>query len=144
MTLEQILDEWDKDSVIDRTKLQIESLEIPKLNSKYIRWYMNEKLRLLTLESELRVFRMEKFEFLTQGATKSTNEKGWKLPAKGIILNKEADAYLDVDKDVIDMTLRTAVQREKVEALKMILGVISNRSFHINSSIEVMKLQAGK
>ena len=39
MTIDEINDEWTKDSNIDRTELGEESLKIPQLHNKYLKIY---------------------------------------------------------------------------------------------------------
>lgn len=144
MLLDKILEEWDIDSIIDRNHLDLESIKIPKLISKYLRYYTHEKLKLEQLEIDFKELKQQKIEFFTQGATRETIEKGWILPAKGVVLNKEAPNYLDADKEIKEAILHIAYQKEKVEAIKTILTSVSNRSFQIKNSIEFIKFMAGK
>ena len=46
MKLEEILESWSKDSKIDNTELDKESLKIPSLHNKYLKMYTSENLLL--------------------------------------------------------------------------------------------------
>ena len=44
MTLDEVLEEWHKDSQLDRTELGEEALKIPQLHSKYYKLYITVNL----------------------------------------------------------------------------------------------------
>ena len=113
MLLDKILDEWDVDCNIDRNHLDLESIKIPQLTAKYLRYYSHEKLKLEQLEIDFKELKQQKLEFFTQGANSETISKGWELPAKGVVLNKEAPNYLDADKEIKETILHIAYQKEK-------------------------------
>lgn len=49
MTLDEIINEWKSDAVIDKTSLGTESLKIPVLHSKYMKIYYEERRKLKSL-----------------------------------------------------------------------------------------------
>lgn len=143
MTLEEILDDWDKDSVIDRTDVGGDALENSRLQAKWLRRLSYERLRLKQIEGESKRLRLDKHEFYTLGPTKETHERGWVPPAVGRILNKDLDTYMQADSEVIKMNLRVALQAEIVAALELIMKEIMGRNWHQGRAIEWAKLQAG-
>jgi hypothetical protein len=143
MKLEQIFELWSEDSVINPMDLSSESLKIPKLHHKYYEIFCNEKLLLKKYESELKVLKLEKYEFYTQGPSKDTEEKGWKLPSIGRILKSDVQTYVDADKDIIALTLKVAVQSEKVSLLDSIIKSFKDRNFTIKNSIDFTRFQSG-
>lgn len=82
MKLDDIYQEWEKDSEINRSELGDEALRIPKLHHKYFKIFTQERLILRKLEFDLKQVKLEKFEFFTQGPTPEQHEKGWKLPSR--------------------------------------------------------------
>jgi hypothetical protein len=86
MKLENIFELWDLDSIINREELDQESLNASKLHQKYHKIYTQERLILRKYETDLKLLRLEKYEFLTQGPTREQAEKGWQLPPIGRIL----------------------------------------------------------
>lgn len=143
MKLDEIQELWNTDVEISEHELDSESLKIPKLHSKYYNIYTKEKLLLYKLESELKFLKLEKYEFYSQGHTKETMEKGWIMPAKGVIIKSEIPIYMEGDKDIIDLNLRIAVQKEKTEFLESIIKSLNNRGFQIKSAIDFMKWKSG-
>jgi hypothetical protein len=143
MKLEAIYDEWSVDSEIDMTELGNEAIKIPKLHHKYFQMYSNEKMLLRKYEAELKSLKLAKYEFYTQGPSRETVEKGWQLPARGMILKQEMPMYLDGDQDLIDLSLKIGLQQEKVELLESIIKSLTNRGFQIKSAIDWNKFTMG-
>lgn len=143
MKLESIFELWEQDSKINREILDAESLALSTLHHKYHKIYTNERLVLRRLESELKQLKLEKFEFYTQGPTKETMEKGWKLPPIGKIIRSDAGQYVDADPDIVELSLKIGIQHEKIELLESIIKSIMNRGFQIKNAIDFIKFQAG-
>lgn len=143
MKIEEILDNWKADVVIDRTELGDEALKIPKLHHKYYQLLVNERLILRKLETELKQLKLDKYEFLTQGPNEETKDRGWRLPPKGMILKGDLPMYLDADPDIINLSLRIGVQQEKIELLDSIIKSIMNRNFNIKNAIDWQKFTMG-
>jgi hypothetical protein len=143
MKLEVIYDEWNKDSDIDMTELGQEAIKIPKLHHKYFQIYSAEKLLLRKYEAELKSLKLAKYEFYTQGPSRESQENGWTLPARGMILKQEMPMYLEGDRELIDMSLKIGYQQEKVELLESIIKSLTNRGFQIKSAIDWNKFTMG-
>ena len=143
MTLNEILSNWSKDCDIDRTELAEESLRTISLHAKYIRWYKEEKLKLIKLKHEYKKLYLEKYEFYSMGPSKETKDLGWEMPARGAIIKAEVPIYIDADKELIDANLRIAMAQEKVELLQDIVKEVQNRRWAIKSAIEWHKWVSG-
>lgn len=143
MKLESIYELWDVDSKIDDNDLGGESTKIPSLHNKYYRIYVEERLKLRKLEAEMKMLKLEKYEFYTQGPTKDQAEKGWHLPPAGRILKAEVNNYMEADRDLINLSLKIGVQQEKTEFLESIIKSFNSRGFNIKAAIEWRKFQMG-
>ena len=143
MKFEDIFASWEKDSTIDRTELADESLKIPKLHHKYYSMFVAERTVLRRLESEMKKLKLDKYEFYTQGHTEETKEKGWRLPAKGLILKADIPMYMEADQDIIDLSLKIGMQQEKVEFLESIIKTFQTRGYIIKNAIEFTKFTMG-
>lgn len=143
MTIDEILENWQKDSQIDKTELGDEALNIPKLHHKYYQIFVKEKMILRKQESDMKQLKLDKYEFLTQGPNEETKEKGWKLPPKGMILKGDLPMYLDADQDVVNLSLKIGYQQEKLELLDSIIKTIMNRNFIIRNAIDWQKFTMG-
>lgn len=143
MKLEEIFELWEKDSVIDRTDLGNESLEISKLHFKYYKIFVYEKIRLKKYESDMKVLRLDKYDFYVNGHNDETLKKGWVQPAIGRILKNDVQMYLDADPDIIRLNLKIGIQDEKISLLESIIRTIFDRKFVIKNTIEYEKFKMG-
>lgn len=143
MKLEEIFTEWEKDSNIDITELGEESLKISKLHNKYFRILSYERMQYKKLDAELKMLRLEKHEFYTQGPTKETMERGWKLPAVGKILRSDVNNYIDSDRDIVNLSLKIGMQIEKIDLLESIIKVIINRGYNLKVALDWEKFKMG-
>jgi hypothetical protein len=142
MKLEDILAEWDKDSQLDRTKLDTVALDIPKMHSKYLRILSHERLVLAKYDAEYKELKLEKQEYYVDGISDEQREKGWE-PFHRRILKSEVGTYLEADKDIIALTLKMGLQKEKIETAKSIIDIISRLGYQIRSAIDWAKFQNG-
>lgn len=143
MSIDEIISLWKEDVNIDITELSNETLKIPKLHHKYYQILINEKMILKKYESEMKKLKLEKYEFYTQGPSEETNQKGWELPAKGLILKSDIPMYMDADKDIINISLKISYQQEKIDYLESIIKTVINRGFLIRSVIDWQKFTLG-
>ena len=143
MTRDEILDEWNRDGIIDPAHLDNESLNIPRLHAKYLRYLSDEKMLLRAFEGELKKLSLAKFEFLLHGDTVESKEAGWELPPQGRLMRTEIDRYLAADDDISKMTYRLENQKQKVYILEDILKVIHGRNYLITNAIKFQIFQGG-
>jgi len=143
VNIEKILEEWQSDSKMDRTHLDREAISIPQLHHKYFKLMISERLLMRKLDADLKQLKLDKHEFYTQGHTKETQEKGWTLPAKGMILKADLPMYMDADPDIVALNLKIGYQLEKIELLESIIKMVMNRNFQIKSAIDWIKFEQG-
>jgi len=142
--MNDLYDLWDKDSIIDRTNLGNESLRQCQLHSKYSKLLTNERLKLKKIEIQRDILKHEKYEMYHDGPTEEQMKKGWKLPPKGkIILKSDIDRYLSADNEIIEMNIKVAMARERVEYLERAMDMIRGWNFQIKSFIDYEKFLAG-
>jgi hypothetical protein len=136
MKVEEILELWKVDAVIDRAEISDEAVKTAKLHHKYIQILVHERLLLRSLESDMKKLKLEKYEFFTQGPNEETQAKGWKLPAKGIILKADIPMYMDADPEVVKLSLRIGMQQEKVTLLESIINMIIYRGNSLKVAVD--------
>ena len=143
MKLEDIHDMWGEDCDIDRTELGEESLKLPKLHSKYLRIYSEERLLLKKMEEYRKEYVKLKYDYY-RGILpeEDLKENGWQ-PFQLNVIKSEVPMYIESDKDVIKMNLRLAQQQEKVDVLDSIIKSIKDRGFQIKNAIEYEKFKVG-
>ena len=113
MKLDEILDMWSTDCNVDRTELGEEALKIPKLHSKYLRHYSEERLLLRKLEEEKRELIKLKHDYyrgiLPEEDLKSN---GWE-PFRLNVLKSDIPMHIDADQDIIKMNLKIECKVKK-------------------------------
>ena len=143
MKIDDVFALWEVDSKIDRSELGNESLKIPQLHHKYFKIFTNERLLLRKYEAEMKLLKLQKYEFYTQGPTKETQELGWELPASGKILRADSSNYVESDKDIINLSLKIGIQQEKIELLESIIKTLTQRGYNISAAINWEKFKVG-
>ena len=143
MKLDDILNMWAEDCSMDRTELGEEALKIPKLHSKYLRHFTEERLTLRKLEEDRRELVKTKHDYY-RGVLPEEDLKanGWE-PFRLNVLKSDLPMYLEADQDVIKLNLKISMQQEKTDALESIIKSISNRGYLIKSAIDYEKFKVG-
>lgn len=143
MKIEDIFSEWAKDSEITEPMISNYSLAVAKLHHKYLLIYTREKLTLEKLKAEYNQLFKLKFQYYNGTLEEEVLiEKNWD-PQPLRILKTDIPMYINADQDIIDINLKQAIQKEKVDALSSIIKMIMNMGFQIKNSIEYLKFTNG-
>ena len=141
MTLDEIQEMWQRDSVIDPDNLHDESLKIPQLHSKYYTLYntitlLREKAR----ETHNRV-RLERYNYYTG---KATAEVYAEEPFPYKVREKDAiQRHMDADERLSKIDLKIRYYDIMLKFLEEVIKCISNRTFQIKNALEWHKFTAG-
>jgi len=143
MKLDDIMEMWSEDCNVNRLELGEESLKLPKLHSKYLRIFTEERLLHRRLEGERKELILLKHDYF-RGVMpeEDLRANGWE-PFRLNVLKSDIPMYIEADQDIIKMNLRIAMQQEKVDALESIIRSINNRGYLIKNAIEFAKFQVG-
>ena len=135
MDIEEIQTLWSADSKIDDLELDLESLKIPQLHSKYMNILNAENRILYKMSQTQKMLERDKLEYyLGKMCKEDLEERGWEeLSLK--ILRADVPRYIDADRDVIRHLIQMADQKDKVVLLRSIIESINSRSFIINNAI---------
>ena len=141
LSLDEIQEMWQRDSVIDPDNLHDESLKIPQLHSKYYTLYntitlLREKAR----ETYNRV-RLERYNYYTG---KAPVEVYAEEPFPYKVREKDAiQRYMDADERLCKVDLKIRYYDVMLKFLEDVIKMISNRTYQIKNSIEFLKFTAG-
>lgn len=141
MNLETIVEEWTKDSKLDDTELDFESLRIPNLHAKYLRHYGETKVRLRSLKIKSKQLQQMLYDYYKGDLNnpESLNEIG-REPWVKTVLKQDIQMYIDADNDMVKMQSKIALTEETVDVLEQILRSINNRGFLVKNAIEWRRL----
>lgn len=143
MKIEEILELWKADAEIDRTEIGDEAMKTAKLHHKYFQILVGERMILRNHEADMKKLKLEKYEFFTQGPNEETQAKGWKLPAKGLILKSDIPMYMEADDQIVKLSLRVGLQQEKIALLESIINMIVYRGNNLKVALEWQKFVNG-
>lgn len=143
MNLEQIRKMAQEDIPMDKTELDVESMKTPQLHNKYLVLYTDEKLILTKLNSELKVLERNKWLYYTgKMSQEQLEEHDWE-PFDLNILKTDIDRFMQADNDIITLSNKVALQKEKVNYLENVIKIINNRQWSIRSTIDWLKFTNG-
>ena len=135
MDIEEIQSLWSEDSKIDDLELDLESLRIPQLHSKYMNILNAENRVLYRMTQTQKMLERDKLEYyLGKMCEEDLEERGWE-PLSLKVLRADVPKYIEADKDVVRHLIQIADQKEKVTLLRSIIESINSRSFIINNAI---------
>lgn len=143
MKLEEIQDQWEKDSCVDRSELGEESLRIPQLHSKYYKIYSAERTTLRSWERDFK--RLYRFKFEYYNGTISEEDLkhyGWE-PFSLRILKTDLNTYLEADADIAKAKALIAQQEDKIEFVESIIKSLPSRGYQIKAAIDWEKFKVG-
>ena|SRR5687768_3416380 len=136
MNLDDLKNEWTKDSEINETKLSQESLNIPKLHSKYLGILVDTKQKLIKRKYDFNQLKKLKIRYYKGELTKvELDEYGWDQWQYNKPLKSEMNDVLDGDEDIIKEKIKIEYLETVVYFLESVLGSIRNRGFDIKNAI---------
>ena len=143
MTIEEIFDEWEKDSDMPEYEIVKSSQDTARLHHKYHKMLTFERLKMHKLEGDIALLKKIKQEYyLGTLDTETMKERGYK-PFKIRVLKSDVQTYMDSDQELIQSKLKLSVINEKIEFLQSVIKMIMNRSFTINNTINYIKFREG-
>ena len=135
MDIEEIQSLWSADSKIDDLELDLESLRIPQLHSKYMNILNAENRVLYRMTQTQKMLEQDKWEYYTGKMCKEDlEERGWE-PYDPKVLRADVPKHIEADKDVVRHLIKIADQKEKVTLLRSSIESVNSRSFIINNAI---------
>ncbi len=147
MSLNDILESWKKDSVIDEHALDDVTIETSKIHAKYLEIFTLSKLQLRKKEMDLEEVRKDKWLYYTGKMTQADMDKrGWPYdPFQGMTkpLKSEMEMYYSTDPDIIKVKSGIEYQKAIIDSLEEIMNNIRWRHSHIKNIIEFRKFTSG-
>ena len=147
MSLNEILESWKTDSVIDDNALDEDTVKTSKLHAKYLEIYSLSKLQLKKKEFDLEKIKKDKWLYYTGKMTKSDmDERGWAYdPFQGMTkpLKSEMSMYYETDEDLVKIKAGIDYQKSIIDTLEEIMNNIRWRHSHIKNIIEFRKFTSG-
>ena len=146
MDLQNILDQWSNDCVIDKISLDETSRNTPKLHAKYLQQLSHAKLLLKRAEASQKILLKDKWLYYNGKMDQEAIEtKGWEPdPFDGLkILKGEMDYYYDADPDIQKSEEKIQYYKTIIETLTEIVDSLKWRHQTIGNIIRWKQFEAG-
>ena len=98
---------------------------------------------MISLDVQEKILKKDKVEYYTGTmAEEDLKERGWQ-PNPLRILKTDIPVHMEADKDFVDLNLKIAYNKEKVEFLEAVVKTLNIRSYQINNAINWEKFKVG-
>ena len=142
MTLSEIQEKVRKELKINSLELDIESLRIPSLHSKYLQLLTEHSLLLKKTQGEYAVLKRNKWIYYTGKASEDVYKEKGDFPLK-LKTKDEERTFIEADEDIQKKKTEVEYYETVVDYLQEIVRQIGQRNFQIKNAIEWRKFEAG-
>jgi hypothetical protein len=141
-TLEQILNKWEKDAVMDQTEPSKEMLRVPILHQAYLKILTQHRIASKKAHFDYLRMRKVKWEYYTGKMSKEElDEYGWE-PFQ-FALKSDVTTYLEADKDLIKLLEKKVYHEETVSVVESIMNELKQRTWQLKEFINWEKFVSG-
>ena len=142
MKIENIMEEWTKDTIMDNTSLDKESLKIPNLHSKWLIILSKERQKLKSIYIKRQSLNKVLGEYYRGELNNPEDlEELKREPYPKTVINSLLQQHIDADDEMIKTNLKMAYQQETVDVLDEIMKAINGRQWNIRNAIEWRKFE---
>lgn len=143
MPVSDIIQMWEKDSVVDSTDPGREILRVPILHSKYVTQLTAHSLAIKQCSIELSKMRKIKWEYYQGRLDESELKKyGWE-PFR-FVLKSDISTYIDSDEDLSKIIAKKALHEQSVELCNYVLKELNNRTWQLKEFMGWEKFISGQ
>jgi hypothetical protein len=141
--LEQVLENWKRDSEIDQTEPGKELIRIPILHNKYLTLLTKHKIAAKKSHFDYLRMRKIKWEYYTgKMSQEELEEYGWQ-PFQ-FTLKSDITTYLEADADLIKLLEKKVYHEEVVSVIESIMSELKSRTFQLRDFISWEKFIGGQ
>lgn len=136
---------WQEDVKIDETELSRESLNIPLLHGKYLKFFSQERLKLRALKMKQKQLQQRLMDYYRGDLNNPEDlaELG-REPYPYKRLKQDISYYVDSDSEMVQLNMKLVYQQEVVDILEEIIKSINTRGFVIKNSLDFLKFTSGQ
>ena len=132
--IEQIINHWEKDSVIDSTEPGKELIRIPILHNKYLTMLIKHKLASKKANFDYLRLKKIKWEYYTGKLSREElEEHGWEQFK--FTLKSDITTYLESDSDLIRLLEKKMYHEEVIIMIESIMKELNSRTYQLKDFI---------
>lgn len=146
LNIEDVLEMWKKDSVIDDLNLDEASKQNSRLHAKYLELLSTTKLKLKKLEMDQKILLRDKWLHFNGKLDKaSIDQYGWPYdPFNGLkIMKSDMEYYFNSDAELQKSEAQVTYYKTLVETLQEVLDSVKWRHSTIKNILEWKKFTSG-
>jgi len=143
-TIDELLNEWDLDSEMDDNHISDESIRVPKLHAKYIRYLMQSKLKVTKYQNDFNVLKKTKFRYYRgELSREELTDLQWEQWQGTKPLKNESDQFLEGDTDLNNIKVKIEYLNSMIYLLESILTQVKARDWQLKTILDHKKFLAG-
>lgn len=146
LSLNNVLEMWEKDSVINEANLASTSVDIAKMHAKYLQFLSMSKLKLKRTELDQKTLLKDKWLYYNgKMSGEEIDAKGWEYdPLNGLkVMKGDMDYYYDSDKDIQKSEEKVVYYKTLVDTLQEIVETLRWRHQTISNIIKWKMFESG-
>lgn len=135
--LENIMKQWESDSIIDSTEPGKELLKIPQLHNKYLKILVGHRLAIKRLNFDYAKMRRLKEEYYNGSLSQEElEENGWEPFLLNIKTKQGVERYIESDAQLIKLLEKKIYHDEAISVCESILQELKSRTFQLRDYIQ--------
>ena len=143
MKIDEILNEWKKDTELDDLNLDKESVRIPNLHAKYITLLSDDRRLIRGYQSQKKQIISRLRNYYSGSATQQELADLGREQFLGKTLKNEIMINVELDESIISIDAKISLLEVKVLALEEIMKSINSRGYQIKNAIDWRRLTLG-
>jgi lysyl-tRNA synthetase class II len=144
VTIDILMEEWSKDSIIDETEPGRELIKISKTHSKYLNIMSHHNLIVKKLTIDYNKLKKIKWEYYSGDLNNPEDLEQYGLePWVKKTLRQDIPMYIDSDKELNNILLKRVIHQEIVDYCQSIIKELNSRTWQLKSFIDWEKFTSG-
>ena len=138
VNIDDLLEEWVKDAVIDETEPMKALLKISSIHAKYLRILTHHNLIIKKLTIDYNKLKNIKVSYYSGDLNnpEDLKEYGFEPMMKKLEHKSHLAIYLDGDNDLNTILIKRVIHQEIVDTCDMILKEINNRTYQLSNIVK--------
>lgn len=144
VNIDELMEEWSKDSQIDQTEPGRELIKTSSLHSKYLRILTHHNLVCKKLMGDYQKLKKLKWEYYSGDLNNPEDLEQYKFPPMvKKVLRQDIPMYIDSDTELNNILLKKTVHEEIVNFCGSVLKELNNRTWQLKSFIDWERFTSG-
>lgn len=144
VSIDNLMKEWSSDSIVRPDDIQLETLKISSLHSKYLNIMSYHRLMVRKIDKDYKDMKATKDEYFHGNLNDPDTlaDLGWP-PMLHTHSNPKITRMLENDPDLTKLLLKKLAHEEIVSYCESVLKSLNNRSWDLRNYVEYLKYAKG-